>query len=111
MFHGVLDHYCNTSLRLLSSSETQVVIGIGTENNDSLEGVSISQQANMRHVVMNSSTQFGGTRRGNIELIISYRTLFADTSSMEDAAVVAAEAIIEKLAKSLVAMQDKADID
>jgi hypothetical protein len=60
---------------------------------------------------MNSSTQSRGTRRGNTEPIISHRTLFANASSMEDAAVVAAEAIIEKLAKSLVAMQDKADID
>jgi hypothetical protein len=37
MFHGMLDYCCNPSLRLLSPSDSQVAIGIGTENNDSLE--------------------------------------------------------------------------
>jgi acyl carrier protein len=111
MFHGMLDYYCNPSLRLLCPSESQVAIGIGTENNDSLEGVGVSRQALMRHVVMDPSTQSGETGRGNTEQATGHRTRFANAASLEDAAAIAAEAIIEKLAKSLVGMQDKTDID
>lgn len=107
MFHGMLDYYCDPSLRLLSPSESQVAIGIGTVNNDSLEGVSFSRQPLMRHVVMDSSTQFGE----NTDQATGHRALFVNAASLEDATSVAAEAIIEKLAKSLVEMQDDTDID
>jgi acyl carrier protein len=65
----------------------------------------------MRHVVMDPSAQSGETGRGNTEQATGHRTLFANAASLEDAAAIAAEAIIEKLAKSLVGMQDKTDID
>jgi acyl carrier protein len=111
MFHGMLDYFCNPSLQLLSPSESQVAIGIGTVNNDSLEGVSFSRQALMRHVAMDSSRKPGDTGLGNTDQATGHRALFANASSLEDAAAVAAEAIIMKLAKSLVAMQDDTDID
>jgi acyl carrier protein len=111
MFYGMLDYYCNPRLRLLSPSESQVAIGIGTENNDNLEAVSVSCQALMRHVVMVSSTQSGETGRGKTDQTTGHRALFVNASLLEDPAAVAAEAIIEKLAKSLIELQDDTDID
>lgn len=111
MFYGMLDYYCNPSLPVLSPSESQVAIGIEAENSDSLEGVSLSHQPLMQYVRKNSSSPSGETGQGNGDQATGHRARFVSASSLEAAAAVAAEAIVEKLAKSLVDMQDITEID
>jgi acyl carrier protein len=65
----------------------------------------------MRHVVMDPSAQSVETGGGNTEQGKVRRTVFANAASLEDAVAITAEAIIEKLAKLPVGMQDKTDID
>lgn len=67
----------------------------------------------MRHVVADSPTWSERTLkgRGDAGQATSYRAQFAGAPSLEDVTKVAAEAIIEKLAKLLVEMRDDADID
>ncbi|KAF2650360.1 putative polyketide synthase [Lophiostoma macrostomum CBS 122681] len=107
-FYGMLDYYCNPSMPILLPYESQVAIGIGTEDNDSLEGVNFNRQPMLRHATQDA---LKSGKAGSTGQAITRRELFANASSFEEAAGIVAESIIQKLAKSLTEMQDSASID
>lgn len=108
-YFGILDHYCNPALPVLSPRESQVVIGIANSEGSGLDGVDLSRQPMLRQLMQESKGKSASGNRGK-EDADNFRGLFSDSDSLVDAASIVVEALIKKLTKSLPALQGS-DVD
>ena len=103
-FHGILDYFCNPSLPLLSAEECQAVIGLGAGGGPGLDGVDLSRQPMLLHLLQigKGDSVFGP---GNQEDSFNFRELLSESTSWIEAGNLVMQALIEKLSKSLSTMQ------
>jgi acyl carrier protein len=109
-FFGMLDIYCNPAMSLPSPTECQIAIGVGVAGDDSLEGANIGQEPMFQDLAMEHSkvAAAGSLRNGNSP---NDQAKFAGSTSFDQAIEIVVEAVVQKLGRSLVSMQDVASID
>jgi len=105
---AILDYYCNLSLPLLSLTQSQAAIGIRAGGGSGLETIDYSLSPMLYPLVLQNNRQaepMGGTDQAN------YRDMIMTSASLDEAGEIAAQAIVNKLAKSFSIMQDNTSID
>jgi acyl carrier protein len=109
-FFGMLDIYCDPAMSLPSPTECQIAIGVGVAGDDSLEGANIGQEPMFQDLAMEHSkvAAAGLLRNGNSP---NDQAKFAGSTSFDQAIEIVVEAVVQKLGRSLVSMQDVASID
>lgn len=118
-FHTMLDYYCNPRIALMSPEEAQIAVGLGAADSDGLETYDLDRQPMLQPLTFAGErraaaaaaaaaedTEGLGTGSGAKE-----RERFAASSSRDDAAEIVAQATIQKLARSIAAMQDGSSIN
>lgn len=110
-FYGILDYYCNPNMPVLSPAESQVAIGLGMGGGNGLESVDYSRQPMLQPLMLAGARQASAhianeNNGGNMTV----KEEFTAAKSLDEAAEVVAGAIIQKLAKSLVVMQDSSSV-
>ncbi|KAJ4288925.1 hypothetical protein N0V90_011266 [Kalmusia sp. IMI 367209] len=105
-FQAILDYYCNPSLPLLSPDRSQMVIGLGSGRGDSLESIDYSRQPMLQRLAIANS------ERGHVPDADTIKLRSISISiSFEHATDIVAQAIIDKLSKSLPEMREHGSED
>ncbi|KAH8695168.1 putative polyketide synthase [Talaromyces proteolyticus] len=111
-FYSILDYYCNPNLPVLTPAESQVAIGLGTGGGQGLDSIDFSRQPMLQPLMLagerKAAAVFGAK---NIGMNATFKEEFAASASLDKAAEVVSQAIVQKLAKSLVVMQDASSVD
>ena len=107
-YSDILDYYCNPSLPLLSVTQSQAVIGLGVGGGSGLESLDFTRQPMLLPIVVEHNRQAApNTDRGQA----NYHDMIATSNSLDEAGEIVTNAVVDKLAKSLSAMQDRTSID
>ena len=106
-FFGILDHYCNPALPILDARSCQVVIGITHGGSSALDGLDMSRQPMLRHMLHGEGTTGTGDELAKDD---DSRTSFSNSSSLIEAGRVVIKALIDKLSVSLPALENQ-DLD
>jgi len=107
-YFNILDYYCDPSLPPLSITESQAVIGLGVGGGSGLESFDFGRHPMILPLVLEHERRNAPTNDGNQA---NYREMIAGSTSLDEAADIVNQAVVDKLARSLSAMQDKASID
>lgn len=113
-FYGILDYYCNPQMPILSPTESQIAIGLSTGGGSALESVDYSRQPMLQPLMLASerlAAAVSATDSSGSGQIVKTQEQFAASTSLDQGAEIVAEAIIQKLAKSLAVMQDRNSVD
>jgi hypothetical protein len=108
-FFAILDYYCDPKLPILTSRESQAVIGLGSGGGPGLDGVNLDKQPLFRHLLQVNQAQELGEGEGKDDMV-HFKQLLAESGSLITAGNIVVQALIQKLSKSLSTMQGK-DID
>ncbi|KAE8137530.1 putative polyketide synthase [Aspergillus pseudotamarii] len=114
-FYGILDYYCDPARDVASPHEAQIALGLGTGGGEGLESIDYQRQPMLQQLMLAGNRQQVGASAsvsaGGTQHALSDRERIVASSCPEEAAQIAAEAIIKKLAKSLITMQDSSSVD
>ncbi|KAB8225746.1 putative polyketide synthase [Aspergillus novoparasiticus] len=114
-FYGILDYCCDPARELVTPREAQIALGLGTGRGDGLESIDYQRQPMLHQLMLAGNRQQvgagAGVGSGSAQHAISDREQIAASTSLEEAAQIAAEAIIKKLAKSLITMQEGSSVE
>ncbi|KAJ1714953.1 PKS-like enzyme [Aspergillus flavus] len=114
-FYGILDYCCDPARESVTPREAQIALGLGTDRGDGLESIDYQRQPMLQQLMLAGNRQQvgagAGVGSGGAQHAISDREQIAASASLEEAAQIAAEAIIKKLAKSLITMQDGSSVE
>lgn len=105
---AILDYYCNPSLPLLSPTQIQAAIGIRAGGGSGLETIDYYRSPMLYPLVLQENREaepMGDTDQAN------HRDMIITSASLDQAGEIAAQTIVNKLAKSLSIMQDNTSID
>lgn len=98
---ATMDYYCNPTLPVLTPSQSQSIIGLGTGAGPGLDGIALSRQAIFRHLQKNSD-EFSFSSDGvDEEKKANLKELFSTAPTLADASAVISQALIKKLSKTL----------
>ncbi|MCJ1387139.1 hypothetical protein MMC17_010268 [Xylographa soralifera] len=108
-FHTILDYYCDPTLAVLSTLNSQAIIRLGTSDGLGQDGLAPFRQRLFSHMRLGDDTSgnFAGT---GVEDGLDNRRLFGESSSLLEAGDMAAQALVKKLAKTLSTLQGEVDL-
>ncbi|KAF7623803.1 hypothetical protein AFLA_007526 [Aspergillus flavus NRRL3357] len=114
-FYGILDYCCDPARESATPREAQIALGLGTGRGDGLDSIDYERQPMLQQLMLAGNRQQvgagAGVVSGGAQHAISDREQIAASASLEEAAQIAAEAIIKKLAKPLITMQDGSSVE
>lgn len=114
-FYGILDYCCDPARESATPREAQIALGLGTGRGDGLDSIDYERQPMLLQLMLAGNRQQigagAGVVSGGAQHAISDREQIAASASLEEAAQIAAEAIIKKLAKPLITMQDGSSVE
>ncbi|KAK1149446.1 Type I Iterative Polyketide synthase (PKS) [Aspergillus melleus] len=113
-YYGILDYCCDPARGVCTPKEAQIALGLGTGGSDGLESIDYQKQPMLQQLMLaGNRRQVGATGAGarGAQQAASNRERVEASSSPEEAANIVAEAIIKKLSKSLITMQDGASVE
>lgn len=113
-YYGILDYCCDPARGVCPPKEAQIALGLGTGGGDGLESIDYQKQPMLQQLMLaGNRRQVGATGAGarGAQQAASNRERVEASSSPEEAANIVAEAIIKKLSKSLITMQDGASVE
>ena len=103
--HGILDHFYNPALPLLTPDESQVVIGLGQGGGDGLDALDFGRQPMLHPLIKKYHNQeTSGT--ADDEEKVNFRERLSTAASLVDGSEVIVQALIKKLSKTLSTLQD-----
>ncbi|KAM0165973.1 hypothetical protein ACHAQE_002074 [Botrytis cinerea] len=111
-FYALLDYYCNPNLQLCNTETCRVIIGIETPAVMRANLVSLPHWTTrrtfrfMHQIGLDTSSLATGATE-----VINYADLFREAQSLDEAAEIATEALIQKLSKALSVAVDDIDKD
>lgn len=97
---AIMDYYCNPELPILTASQSQSIIGLGTGAGPGLDGIALSRQAIFRHL-QNNSDQYSFSGDVDEEKTANCKEVFSTSSNFADASAAISQALIKKLSKTL----------
>lgn len=98
---ATMDYYCNPTLPILTPSQSQSIIGLGTGAGPGLDGIALSRQAIFRHLQKNSDEISFSCDGVEEEKRTNPKELFSTAPTLADASAVISQALIKKLSKTL----------
>lgn len=98
---ATMDYYCNPALPILTPSQSQSIIGLGTGVGPGLDGIALSRQAIFNHLQENSDDIIFSGVGANEEKSANYKELFSTAPSFANAAAIISQALIKKLSRTL----------
>ncbi|PLB54129.1 putative polyketide synthase [Aspergillus steynii IBT 23096] len=111
-FYGILDYCCDPDRGLGTPREAQIALGLGAGGGDGLESIDYQRQPMLQQLRIAGDWRRGdGDGKGGKQIVVSNRERLAVAEGLEDAKEVVVEAIVKKLAKSLISMQDGSSVE
>ncbi|MCJ1283110.1 hypothetical protein MMC26_002437 [Xylographa opegraphella] len=108
-YYGLLDYYCNPELPMLSRSDSQTIVGMGTGGGPGLDSIDLSRQPMLRPILQGKGKSASGSD-GSGKDKIDFRQRLLDSASLVEAGQIVMQALIHKLSKSLPQMQSDVDV-
>lgn len=110
-YYGILDYCCDPAREMATPKEAQIALGLGTGGGDGLESIDYQKQPMLQQLMLAGNRRQAGAGAGGSQQAASNRERVDASKSPEEAAEVVVEAIIKKLSKSLIAMQDGSSVE
>lgn len=107
-FHALLDYYCNPELPLLTTEQSQIVVGLGSGAKTRFDVVEAPSQVLFRHLRRTRDTT-AATLKTEGE-VMDHKNLFAQSTSLHDAGCVVSAALVEKLSRTMSTMDNEMDM-
>ncbi|KAF2811141.1 reducing type I polyketide synthase [Mytilinidion resinicola] len=108
-FYAILDYYCDPALPLLSPTQSQPVIGLGSDASGGLDGIVISRQAIFTHLKENAKSRSAGEKNDD-GAPDAWKERFHTANSQIDAAHVVEQALVAKLQRTLAGLHGEVDM-
>ena len=108
-FFAILDYYCNPALPVLTSRQSQSIIGLGSGTATSLDGIALMRQPVFSHL-RQADNGAGAFASAGDEEQYDFQKLFAESTSLVEAGAVVSAALIKKLARSLSTLHNDVDL-
>lgn len=107
-FFAILDYYCNPALPVLTSCQSQSIIGLGSSTGPGLDGIALSRQPLFRHLRQGEDVQ--ASAAPSDEQVLDFKKLFSESSSLVDGGAIMSRALIKKLSRTLSTLQNEVDM-